>query len=496
MEQTFWNRAQANLGLRWLFEHLDEGCGVSDENGVVVAGVATDRSRAPIIVAGHEVGHAHGPDAVALASLLCSLVGSSDEKDGSEEEFREIILALASELQLTPLLRKIMDAAARLLEADRGTLFLNDEQTGELWSPIALGMHGREIRFANHLGIAGSVFTTKTSINIEDAYGDARFNRDTDRETGYVTRTILCCPVVNKQGQAIGAIQALNKADSPFTDKDAERLTAFAAQASMAIENAQLYHNLEEKVRERTRDLNQTLEQLSSELDRAAEYVRRLIPEPYQGSGLEAQGRFVPSAALGGDAFGYHWLDPDHFVIYLTDVSGHGVGAALLSVSISNVLRAHTLPDVDFRKPSQVLAGLNQAFPMAEHNFMFFTIWYGVYNRLTQTLDYASGGHPPALLLGGEARRLSTKNLLMGGMQGLEFKVASCPISSGDRLIVFSDGCYEVEMTNGSMWTLDEFMDYLEGGEADMDELLDHVRALGGSDELEDDFSIFEIKFE
>ncbi|MBU1247716.1 MAG: SpoIIE family protein phosphatase, partial [Proteobacteria bacterium] len=131
----------------------------------------------------------------------------------------------------------------------------------------------------------------------------------------------------------------------------------------MAIENAQLYANLEEKVRERTRDLNNTLDTLSNELDRAAEYVKRLIPEPLQQDELSVDWRFIPSVALGGDAFGYHWLDHDHFAIYLTDVSGHGVGAALLSVSITNVLRVHALPGVDFRAPTQVLQTLNATFP-------------------------------------------------------------------------------------------------------------------------------------
>ncbi|MBU1611338.1 MAG: SpoIIE family protein phosphatase, partial [Proteobacteria bacterium] len=459
MGQNILEHVLAAPATQWLCDHLGEGAGVVDAQGVLLAGTMSNGSVAEIRLAGRIIGTAHGPEAKALAAILAAMARSHSPEVDGEEEFREIILALASELKLAPLLHKIMDAATRILDADRSTLFLNDRETSELWSPVAQGMHGQEIRFPNHLGIAGSVFTQQESINIADAYADERFNKDLDRTTGYVTTTILCCPVRNKQGEAIGAIEALNKTGGSFTAQDARRLTAFAAQASMAIENAQLYANLEEKVRERTRDLNNTLDTLSNELDRAAEYVKRLIPEPLQQDELSVDWRFIPSVALGGDAFGYHWLDHDHFAIYLTDVSGHGVGAALLSVSITNVLRVHALPGVDFRAPTQVLQTLNATFPMEEHNNMFFTMWYGVYCRTTRTLVYASGGHPPALLLSGGRPPdcLRTPNPLVGGISGATYAAATVCVEPGDRLVVFSDGCYEITKKDGELWTLGAF---------------------------------------
>jgi phosphoserine phosphatase RsbU/P len=96
--------------------------------------------------------------------------------------------------------------------------------------------------------------------------------------------------------------------------------------------------------------------------------------------------KFIPSNSLGGDAFGYHWLDDDNFAIYLLDISGHGVGAALLSVSVMNALRSESLLNTDFCEPDQVLASLNHAFPGEQHNDMFFTIWYGVFNKSSYSL--------------------------------------------------------------------------------------------------------------
>ena len=83
---------------------------------------------------------------------------------------------------------------------------------------------------------------------------------------------------------------------------------------------------------------------------------------------------------LGGDSFGYHWIDAEHFALYLLDVCGHGVGAALLSVAVSNTLRSGALPRTDFRSPEEVLGSLNQAYQMDDHDELYFTIWYGVYH--------------------------------------------------------------------------------------------------------------------
>ena len=126
---------------------------------------------------------------------------------------------------------------------------------------------------------------------------------------------------------------------------------------------------------------NEVLKQLNNELSDAAGYVKTVLPQKIGSGALRTDWRFIPSVSLGGDSFGYHWIDEDHFAVYLIDVSGHGWAAALLSVSVVNVLRSHALPKTDFHKPEQVLFALNNTFPGERHNDMFFTIWYGVYSR-------------------------------------------------------------------------------------------------------------------
>lgn len=162
-----------------------------------------------------------------------------------ELEFLDVVSDVASELELGPLLQKIMGEARRMLKADRATLFLNDEKKNELWSEVGTGLNSIQIRFPNHLGIAGAVFASGKSISIPYAYADLRFNPSFDKQTGYFTRSILCVPVINKQGQTIGVVQALNKTGGVFSTEDETRLRAFSARISLALENAKLFADIQ-----------------------------------------------------------------------------------------------------------------------------------------------------------------------------------------------------------------------------------------------------------
>jgi len=241
---------------------------------------------------------------------------------------------------------------------------------------------------------------------------------------------------------------------------------------------------------------------LAAELAEAAGYVISQIPKPLDGE-IKTEWQFISSTQLGGDSFGYHWLDPEHFVIYLLDVCGHGVGAALLSVSVMNVLREHTLPNTDFRDPAQVLTALNNAFQMESHNDMYFTIWYGVYNKTGRRITYASGGHPPAILLTGETpetarvKQLATKNMIIGGMSDIEFLSDSFELGAFNKLNVFSDGVFEITKPDGTLWEFDDFVDFIaepcECGRFDTERIIRHARALSGKDVFDDDISLLQV---
>ena len=248
--------------------------------------------------------------------------------------------------------------------------------------------------------------------------------------------------------------------------------------------------------------LQKSQQVLANDLATAAHYVRSLLPPPQSLGTIQADWRFIPSAGLGGDAFGYHDLDADHFAVYLLDVCGHGVGAALLSVSALNAIRSEALPQTDFQDPGAVLAALNKAFPMERQNDMFFTAWYGVFHRPSRRLRWAGGGHPPALLLpGGTAApaMLDSGGPLIGAVEGLDFASDEITVPPGARLFVYSDGAFEIIRTDGTMWPFAEFVSMLAGTEQDpaenppsgrMDALLEHIRYLSGREDFHDDFSM------
>lgn len=162
-----------------------------------------------------------------------------------ELEFINIVSETTSMLELGPLLQKVMGEATRMLKAERSTLFLNNEKTAELWSQVGQGLDTIEIRFPNHLGIAGAVFSSGETINIPYAYADLRFNPAFDKSTGFFTRSILCVPVVNKHGKTIGVTQVLNKLGGVFNEEDESRLKAFTAQISIGLENAKLFDDVQ-----------------------------------------------------------------------------------------------------------------------------------------------------------------------------------------------------------------------------------------------------------
>jgi len=181
----------------------------------------------------------------ALALQRAQIIEKMKSSREEEMDFLDIVADITSEIELGVLLQKVMGEATKMLHAERSTLFLNDEKTNELWSEVGEGIELTQIRFPNHLGIAGAVFTSGKTINIPYAYADLRFNPAFDKQTGFFTRSIICVPVVNKDGKVIGVTQVLNKKGGPFTNEDESRLRAFTAQISIALENAKLFTDIQ-----------------------------------------------------------------------------------------------------------------------------------------------------------------------------------------------------------------------------------------------------------
>ncbi len=194
----------------------------------------------------------------------------------------------------------------------------------------------------------------------------------------------------------------------------------------------------------RERHIRRLADQLTAELDSAARYVESILPRDLSDP-VRVTSRYLPARAVGGDCFGYNWIDGDTLIVYVIDVSGHGVEPALLSVSVHNHLRSGALPSSTLGEPDQVLAELNDRFKMDNQDGHYFTVWYGVYQLSTGMLRYAVAGHPPALALTREegrfvVTRLGGGSLPVGMFDETEFTEDSYLVAPGSRILLYSDG--------------------------------------------------------
>jgi sigma-B regulation protein RsbU (phosphoserine phosphatase) len=239
---------------------------------------------------------------------------------------------------------------------------------------------------------------------------------------------------------------------------------------------------------------------IAQELAEAANYVESLLPAPMPPeSPVPADWRFLTCSSLGGDSFGYHWIGPHQLAIYLLDVCGHGVGAALLSVSALNTIRNRALPGTDFAIPSQVLGALNLAFPMDRQSGKYFTVFYGIFDTESRVLVYASGGHPPAIAIApdGCATPMPPTGMIVGAVPTASFTDRTVTVAPGTRLFVFSDGCYELWAPGrASMMTLEHFAGILAEATRHPDTLdraLAATRQWQQHDDFDDDFSLMQF---
>ena len=253
-----------------------------------------------------------------------------------------------------------------------------------------------------------------------------------------------------------------------------------------------------------SRDLKIAKQILEAELAEAAEYVQSLLPDPMTEP-FSIEAKFIPSRQLGGDCFDYNWLDADYLAIYLLDVAGHGLRAALPSVAVLNLLRSRALPNIDYYKPSDVLRALNTTFQMSYQNDKYFTIWYGVYNRISRQLVYASAGHPPAVLISqspastAKIQRLKTPGMPVGMFPDAPYVDNCCDVEDLSTLYIFSDGVYEIHQPDGNIWGLDPFIDLFaayNGASADQLELvLNYIQNLNAKAVFDDDWSLLKVNF-
>ena len=234
-----------------------------------------------------------------------------------------------------------------------------------------------------------------------------------------------------------------------------------------------------------------------TDLDKAKAYVLSLLPEPLDKGAVHTNWVLQSSAKLGGDLFGYHFIDERTFAIYLLDVTGHGIDAAMHGVSVMNVLRQSAAPGGGARDPARMATYLNEMFQMENHGGMLLSLWYGVFDLASHTVVYTSAGHHAAYLVDPERRgtvELDVSNVLIGMMPGYAYRNGEARFAPGSSVYVFSDGVFEIDAVDGQPWGLEDFVALLtapsQPGKPEAQHLLETVQARTGRKAFEDDFTL------
>ena len=348
--------------------------------------------------------------------------------------------SMAATLELNTLLTQILDSLREVLSAERATLFLYDAATNELYSKISHDL--REIRFPANRGIAGAAAQSRTTINIPDAYTDARFNPDVDKQTGYRTRCLLTVPLIGLENKLVGVVQVLNKIEAVFTRYDERLAEALAAQVGVAIQRAQLMEHFVRK------------KEIEQSLRIAREIQQNLLPKVApRVKGYDIAGWCQPADEAGGDCFDFRLLPSGRLAVTVADVTGHGVGPALVMAETRALLRviAGYVDQVD-----KVLASANALLCDDLSDGRFVTTFFGLLDPTTHVLEYASAGHGPLFWYRAADRQVTATDstgIPLGFIEVL--KIAPAPpfaFEPGDMGIFLTDGFPEARDASGAFF--------------------------------------------
>jgi phosphoserine phosphatase RsbU/P len=338
---------------------------------------------------------------------------------------------LAATQDLQTLLENITRAARTVLDCERASVFLYDAQTDELYSRVATDLVG--VRFPSHRGIAGEVFRTRSPVNIPDAYADPRFNPEIDRRTGFTTRSILSCPLLGWDNAPVGVLQVLNKRTGGFGSWDEVLAKTFSAQAGVAVQRQLLLEEFAKKQR------------FERELDLARQIQQGLLPRrPPVQAGFDIAGWNQPADETGGDFFDFKELAGGNFAVTIADVSGHGIGPALVVAECRALVRASLVQTEELDRLTPLV---NRLLCEDVPDDCFVTVFFSVLDSRTARLRYLSAGQGPILYYRAatdEFRDLPTQGCPLGFAADLVYDPpVEIEFGPGDILAVLTDGFFE-----------------------------------------------------
>lgn len=369
--------------------------------------------------------------------------------------------AFAAQARLDDLCEVVLAKCREALDAEAASILLHDRETDELYFPYVAEQHPGAAECLHHLrfpadhGIAGAVLKSGAALRIADTATDPRFYTGVDRRTGLHTRNLLCAPLRSHQGP-IGVIQVLNHVgENGFTDDDLAFLDALAGSIAVAIDNARLYGQLTAQVAALERAVREHNELLAlrRELDIASSIQQSIVPQKFPERGdVELWADMIPAQEVGGDFYDFFFIDEAHLGLVIGDVSGKGVPAALFMAVTRTLLRSTALAGA---APAECLSRVNELLIPENTAEMFVTVFYGILDLRSGSLDYSNGGHnAPYVVRPGEAPVVlaRTGGTVLGVLDGVRYGQASATIADGEGLFLYSDGITEAMDAGGTLF--------------------------------------------
>ncbi len=348
----------------------------------------------------------------------------------------EVTQSFAFSLDIDETLQNALDKFLEYLHAEADSIFLLENNGTEL---VCRGCAGpvdiTGLRLPHDKGIVGKTVISRSCQIVRDVTRDASFSQNVDKDTGFVTRSILCAPLMVNE-ECIGALELINKSsgDGLFEERDQHLLTALASAAALAIHNARMADKL--VVQER----------MQKELELAREIQESLLPDQ-QGDDFPVVGINLPAREVSGDFFDFFKRDDGLIYFNLADVSGKGMNAALLMAKTTSLLR-HAAKSIS--NAGEHLATINDEICETVSHGMFITIVSGFIDLEKRVIEFANAGHqPPLYHHDGVFEEIGATAPPLGIVSGAEFPVSTLPLDGGS-LYLFTDGVTEAEDDDNS----------------------------------------------
>ncbi|MBI2252218.1 MAG: GAF domain-containing protein [Armatimonadetes bacterium] len=392
----------------------------------------------------------------------------------------EVGKALTSSLELEEVLDKITLNIMKVMKADACSIMLIDETKEELSikSSKGLGKHHYNQKIKIGEGVAGIAIKTERPMILLDLKEDEfsyKFPKSVKKDN---LKTILSVPLKAKE-EILGLLNIYLKEIYYYSQNEINLLTTLANQSAMAIENAKLYQ-----------------EQLSFTQIIRSSFIPSKLPKI---SGIELGYKYIPTAEFSGDYYDLIPLDKKHFAIVIADVSGRGTQAAIYTARGKYMLKS--LAYTEF-PPSEVLRLVNNLIYPETEAGKFISLFYGIIDLEKKEIIYSLAGHEPPILYRNKVKKvefLNADGILIGIEQNIKFEERKISFSSGDLLILYTDGITEARSRSGEIFGLERLLEIIEKyNDINPLDLTNKIHTLVQKftrRNLRDDFTLLIIKF-